>query len=232
MLAKNLKKSFLTIGCWSILLLFVTTGYAIEQKDNTKSTEQPLKNPVTVLKNITDSVLDNLKNRQDEIQGDIDKLYTVVYDSVVPHVDFVEISKWVAGKKAWREASESQQSEFLKQFKLIIIRTYATALNKYSDQKVDFKPLKKGQEIRKRMQISSAIWDSKNKKNISVVFRVVAAGDTWKVYDLIIEGVSLLKGFQVQFSNLIRNQGIGAAIAKMKDHNSVTLSENLIRQLT
>lgn len=224
-LTTNIKK-FRFFWIWLVFCFVATISYASEESI------LPTKNPIQVLKSATDDILEELRDKKDEIRGDRDKLYSVVYDAVVPHVDFEEISKWVAGKKAWRSSTEAEQQQFLSQFKLIIIRTYATALNKYSDQKVEFKDISQNKKLRKRMQIPSEVWDSKNNKTIKVDFRIIASGNTWKVYDLVIEGVSLLKGFQVQFSNLIRTKGLGAAIAKMREHNSATFGEALVKRLT
>jgi phospholipid transport system substrate-binding protein len=187
--------------------------------------------PVATMQGIVNNVLAALQANRAAIDKSPEKLYSLIYQSVVPHVDFDEISKWVAGKGAWGKASDGERVEFIKQFKMIIVKTYASALKKYSDERVTFAPLRDPSKVSKRMQLSSIVFDQINNKKIKVDFRIIDAGNTWKVYDLVIEGVSLLKGFQAQFSDLIRNHGIGAAISKMRQHNASVLGEEFAKSL-
>ena len=98
----------------------------------------------------------------------------------------------------------------------MVVRTYATALNNYSNEIVEFPP-QSIDTAKSRVQVSSII--KRNKENISVKYRLIKHGNDWLVYDIIVEGVSILQGFQAQFSQEIRQKGLDKVIAQIKEHN-------------
>ena len=109
------------------------------------------------------------------------------------------------------------RNEFISAFKVLVVRTYATALNSYSNETVDFAP-QKIDTSKNRIQVTS--WIKRlNKDNIRLDYRLIKHGDGWLVYDIIIEGVSIIQGFQAQFSEKIKQQGLDSVIAEIKTHN-------------
>lgn len=173
--------------------------------------------PITMLKDISTNVLRALKENKAQTTANSKKIYEVVDKYILPYVDFNEMSVWVAGRTAWGKAPEKSRDEFVSAFKILVVRTYATALDNYSNEIVDFAP-QKVDTSKKRIQISSKIKRA-SKENINVDYRLIKHGDSWLVYDIIIEGVSILQGFQAQFSDKIRQQGLDTVIAQIKEHN-------------
>ncbi len=173
--------------------------------------------PVKMMQSLTTNVENEIKKNRTKIDRDPKAIYRVVDQVVLPHVDFVEMAKWIAGKSAWGAASVVDQEAFIKEFKILVVSTYATTLNKYSDEKIEFLPMHKSASST-RVQISSKIHRT-NKADVSVDYRLIAGEDDWKLYDIIIEGVSLLQGFQAQFSEQIHNAGLKSVIQKIKLHN-------------
>jgi phospholipid transport system substrate-binding protein len=174
--------------------------------------------PIVMMKSVTTNVLNALKQNHINKDSTSAKLDLVINKYILPYVDFNEMSTWVAGRKAWTSASQGTRDEFVRQFKTLVVRTYATALNSYSNEVVEFVP----QNIdtsKKRIQIASYI-KRPNKEKIRVDYRLIQHGNSWLVYDVIIEGVSILQGFQAQFSDKIRNQGLAPVIKEIKDHNA------------
>lgn len=174
--------------------------------------------PVVMLDTVTKNVLKELREHHDSLQTDSKQIYNLVNEHVLPYVDFTEMSRWVAGKTAWGQASEASREQFVKEFKVLVVRTYATALKSYSNEKVEFAEQEVNTE-RKRIQITSRIV-RENNEHIRLDYRLIKNGDSWLVYDIIIEGISILQGFQAQFSDDIRLNGLEPVIAKIKDHNS------------
>jgi phospholipid transport system substrate-binding protein len=173
--------------------------------------------PMKFLKDVSDSVMSELRKNKSEIASEPNKLYDLIQRFIIPNVDFIEMSQWIAGRKAWAQASSSQQDEFIQQFKILVVKTYGSALIGYSDNKVTFPP----QDIdvtKDRIEVVSWVKRPSN-DDIRVKYRLVKNGDSWKVYDLEVEGVSILRGFMAQFSEEIRNQGLSSAIQQMKEHN-------------
>lgn len=183
--------------------------------------EQPIANnpgdPILMLRSVTTDVMQALRANSTAIKSNKRKLYEVVDKYILPHVDFDEMAKWVAGKSAWAKASEETKREFVDAFKVLVVRTYATALLGYTDEQIDFGK----QHIdtsRDRIQVSSRIVRS-NKEDVRVDYRLIKHEDDWKVYDIIIEGVSILQGFQAQFSDKIRQEGLSKVSGQIQEHN-------------
>jgi len=173
--------------------------------------------PIKMLKSVTDNVLKALKDNSAAIDAQPNKIYAVVDKYILPYVDFNEMSTWVAGRTAWGKASEKTRDNFVSEFQVLVIRTYATALKNYKNETVYFAP-QKVDTTKDRIQISSTIVRT-SKENINLNYRLVKRQNKWLVYDVIIEGVSILQGFQAQFTNEIRQKGLEPVIAQIKEHN-------------
>lgn len=178
----------------------------------------PPADPMKTMQAITTSVQNEIKQNRARIEQDPKAIYAVVNQVVLPHVDFVEMAIWLAGKSAWNKASAADQVAFIKEFKVLVVRTYATSLNKYNDETIEFLPIQTSASST-RVQIASKIHRA-NKEDLRVDYRLIFDSGTWKLYDVIIEGVSILKGFQAQFSEHIRNNGLNAVTQEIKLHNA------------
>ena len=179
--------------------------------------------PEVMLERVTKQMLIALKQNDDEIKRNHLKLVAIVDKILVPHVELNDMSKWVVGRNAWLTASSVQKARFENEFKDLMIRTYSSSLKAYSNQEIVYYPIKEDINDKKRVQVLSKILES-GRAPIQVAYRLVLKGDDWKVYDIIIEGVSLLKGFKSQFEADIQQQGIDVVIDKMKEHNTKPIS--------
>lgn len=179
------------------------------------ATANVLQDPIKMLQDVTSNVLQALK--QNKAPESNKEIYSVVDKFVIPYVDFNEMSEWVSGRNIWRTASDKTRQEFISAFKILTVRTYATALNSYTNEKVEFG--KQNLDLSKaRIQVSSTIVRT-GKENIKLNYRLVKHNDKWFVYDVIIEGVSILQGFQAQFSDKIRQQGLQVVTEQIQEHN-------------
>lgn len=197
------------LNFWICLLLFtfgLSLVYAVSVDPSKK------------IQNITKMLQGELKQHRSHMSKDPTFIYKIVEQIVLPSVDFVEMAKWIAGKQAWYAASTKEQNDFIKEFKQLLLRTYATALNKYTDEQIEFLPARFPANAT-RVQIASKIVRP-GKDEIKVDYRLVAINNDWKLYDIVIEGVSILQGFQAQFSEQIRNHGVRSVIDKIKYHNA------------
>ena len=149
-------------------------------------------------------------------------IYDIINRILVPFVDWNTMSKWVLGRNTWGQATEAQRKAFSEEFKNLIIRTYASTLRAYNNQVIEYQPIRGGYEGKTRIQVDSFIREN-GKEPIKVTYRLIHSGDTWKVYDIIIEGVSLLKGFQAQFESEIQQQGLQSLIERLRQHNEKPL---------
>jgi phospholipid transport system substrate-binding protein len=179
--------------------------------------------PESILDTATKSMLSTLKSNKQDLRRNPSKLYTVVDSILVPHVDTEYMAKWVVGRQHWSAATPGQRQQFIVEFKKMVVRSYASSLLAYSNQVVTYYPIKGDIQGKNKVQVSSIIRQPNGEK-INVAYRLLRAGDSWKVYDIIIEGVSLLQGFQSQFADDLRAAGLEQLINKLHTHNSKPLN--------
>lgn len=137
------------------------------------------------------------------------------------YIDFNEISIWIAGKKIWLDASKDKKDIFIKELKKLMLKTYSKTVYYYIDADVEFIASKaiNNFETSKRIQISSIM--KKNNKNVSIIYRLIKNNDSWLVFDIIIEGISILKSLKTQYSEMIRLHGLDDAIKKIQFANEL-----------
>ena len=127
--------------------------------------------------------------------------------------DFTELSKRTLGRD-WKKMSAEQQTEFVKLFKELLQGVYANQLLSYSDQKVIFEKetmLKKG-----RAEVQSFLQTSDGKK-IPLFYRMTNKSGSWKVYDVIIEGVSMVKNYRTQFRKILAKDSPDKLLEILRD---------------
>ncbi len=178
----------------------------------------PSERPEKMLERVTDQMLSTLKTHNRELKKNPQGVVEIIDKILVPHVDETAMARWVAGRNGWQKATPSQRALFTNAFRDLLIRTYASTLMAFDNQKVEYFPIRGSIEGKQRVQVASVIREP-GKEQIKVTYRLIAKSDAWKVYDISIEGVSLLKGFQSQFSQEIERNGMDSVIQRMKEHN-------------
>jgi len=173
--------------------------------------------PVQMLKGITDQVMQELRSNKAKLEGDSNELYGLVNRFILPHADFAEMARWVVGRNAWQGSDAATQQAFIQEFKTLVVRSYAGALLAYTDQEVVFLPARDPGN-RQRVQVATLIKDG-DQKPLHIDYRVLKEGNEWKVYDIIIEGVSLMQGYRAQFANEVQQGGLKAVTSKIRQHN-------------
>ena len=172
--------------------------------------------PLELVHKTADDVLTVLK-ADDSIQQDKEKIYKLAEEKILPNFDLDRISMLVLGK-TWRKINEDQQQQFKSEFKTMLLRTYAVALGKYKDQEIDFKPMRMEPTDKKATVKTQIIQDGA--QPISVDYTLAKKDDEWKVFDIVIEGVSLVTNYRSQFASEIKNNGIDSLITKLAEKNS------------
>lgn len=172
--------------------------------------------PDELVKSTAEDVLAVVKSDKDIQNGDRQKIYALAEEKILPNFDFERVSRMVLGKH-WRSASKAQQAAFQREFRSLMLRTYASALSKYRNQTIDFKPLHM-QPGATDVTVESEIIQPGGQP-IGVDYSLQKTGDSWKVYDIVIEGVSLVTNYRGQFNNEIRQSGIDGLIKKLSDKN-------------
>jgi len=141
-------------------------------------------------------------------------------ETIEKYIDFNEIATWIAGKSIWTNSTDQQKVSFITELKHLMLKTYSKTVYHYVDADVTFitpKASEGDMRSKKRIQISSIM--KKNNKNITISYRLIQHKDSWLVFDIMIEGISILKSLKTQYSEIIRIKGLDYATKKIKLSN-------------
>ncbi len=172
--------------------------------------------PDALVKQTADEVLTIIKNDKEIQAGNNRQLFAVVEAKILPNFDFDRVCRMVLGKN-WKAATPEQQANFQKEFRSLLLRTYATALGKYKNQMIEYKPLHTepdGKSAVVKTQIIQA-----GGPPVAVDYNLIKLENGWKVYDIVIESVSLVTNYRSQFGNEIRQNGIDSLNKKLAEKN-------------
>jgi phospholipid transport system substrate-binding protein len=173
--------------------------------------------PDVLVKTVTLEVVELIVKDKEIRAGDRSKLIGVIEAKVLPHFSFVSMTSLAVGQ-GWRKASAEQKSRLAEEFKTLLVRTYASALAAYSDQKLDFRPLRaKPTDTDVTVQVR-VLQTGAQPVPIDYSMEKTAAG--WKVYDVMVGGVSLVANYRTEFANVVRSSGIDGLIASLAAKNS------------
>ncbi|MEW5007674.1 organic solvent ABC transporter [Cycloclasticus sp. 46_83_sub15_T18] len=179
--------------------------------------------PQQVIQDTSDLLYSIIKSDKDKL-NDREYVFQLVHDVVEPRVDLNKISKLVLGKY-WRKASKQQRIEFQKEFKHLLINTYATAFNEFDDWTVKFLPTSLTKNKKRVVVKTEMILTSR--PPIAVNYRMARnkAGE-WKAYDVIIEGISMVTNYKGSFAKSIKKKGgLDNVIQKLTDKNKRSREE-------
>ena len=169
-----------------------------------------------LVKQTADDVLNTIKNDKDIQAGNQQKIFALAEEKILPNFDFERVCRMVLGKN-WKTASPDQQAMFQKEFRSLLLRTYAVALGKYRNQVIEFKPLRAEPDA-KNVSVKTQILQPGGQP-IAVDYSLVKVDGGWKVYDIVIESVSLVTNYRSQFSNEIRTNGLDSLNKKLAEKN-------------
>ncbi|MFA7387207.1 MAG: ABC transporter substrate-binding protein [Thiohalobacteraceae bacterium] len=173
--------------------------------------------PEALVRETSEQMLAMLKEQREVIAAEPGRLYGLVYEIVLPHFDFERMSRWVLGKH-WRQATPEQQQAFVDQFRNLLVRTYGAALREYTDQNIVYLPVRRGadsKEVTVRTEVTKP-----GGVPIPIHYSMYLSADGWKVYDVVIDGISLVSNYRTSFASEIRNAGIDGLIKRLVDRNA------------
>lgn len=197
--------SFMLRAWLAALLLFSTCAVAA------------IDDPQAMVRSTADRVLAEVTERKAELEADPRLIYPLVQETVLPHFDFRRMSQSALGQ-FWRKATDAQKEGVTTEFRELLVRTYATALLGYSGQQiqylpVNFKPGDTNVTIPTRIASDGA-------PPIPINYRLTLNDDRWMVYDVVIDGVSLVTNYRSQFAAEVRRGGIDGLISALAAKNS------------
>ncbi len=153
---------------------------------------------------------------------DFSQVAKYVNEAIDPHTDFDRISALVLGK-AWRAASPDERERFKKEFQTLLVRTYSRAFVEFKEWSVRFLPLNIEQGAT-RVIVKTQVLQP-GSQPVSVDYRMALSGEEWKVYDIMIEGVSLVTNYRTTFANEMQAKGsLNAIISDLSKRNLEALA--------
>jgi phospholipid transport system substrate-binding protein len=175
--------------------------------------------PVSMLTSVADQMIASLKQNKATLKTNPNLVYSLANRIIVPHADLSEMSKRVLPPQTWAKATAAQRSQFQREFSTLLVRTYASALAEYKDQTVKFFPVRGGYQGKSTVQVNSQI-ERSDGPSISVTYSLVQRGSGWRLYDMTVEGVSMLESFRSQFADKLSQGDMGALLRDLQQHNN------------
>ena len=172
--------------------------------------------PETIIKNTTEQVLERVARDKEALKENPGEMFRLVSDLIFPHFDFGVMSHFVIGKN-WKELTDEKRQEFMNQFRKLLVRTYASALLEFSDQKISYVPDDGGVQAKTAkvlQQIETGTGDP-----MLISYRLHNRKVDWKVFDVSVSGVSLVKTYRGSFKSIIETQGLDQLIISLKEKN-------------
>lgn len=172
--------------------------------------------PQELVRSTADHVLNEVVKNKDQLKKNAGGIYQLVQEKILPHFDFVRMSQSAMGRY-WRTATEDQRERLTREFQELLVRTYATALLNYSGQDVEYLP------VRLRPEATDVLIPTRvaavGSPPIPINYRLYRNDDKWKVYDVVIDNVSLVTNYRSTFSNQVRRHGVEGLINQLASRN-------------
>lgn len=194
---------------YPILLVFMSFFLAV--------TAQAESTALDVVKNTSSQVIERLKEDTEGIKTDPQRINELVDELITPTFDFPKMSRWVLGKN-WRKASAEQKTRFTNAFQSLLIRTYSRALAQSDNVNIKYLPAYPSKDG-KKTTIKTEIHRPGGAPLIPINYRLYKSGDTWKVYDVAIDGVSLVSTYRGSFNDKIKKKGLDVLIKNLEDRS-------------
>ena len=194
----------------TLLLLLGTGAVAVAQSEPTP--------PDVLVRQTTQEVLSLLREEGEQIKDDTGAIYELIRKEVLPHFDFRLMSRLVLARH-WRAASEAQRERFVEEFRQLLVRTYGSSLSKYSGQEVRYLPMQSSGADDDRVTVKTEILQSGGPP-IPLDYKLHRTDSDWKVYDVTVDGASLVLNYRSQFSSEIGRDGLDGLIQRLAERNS------------
>jgi len=168
--------------------------------------------PDDFLKASVAEVMDFITDNKSQLEQDDEYLISKMNEIVIPKLDIELMSRIVLGKNHWNNISISEKSDFMDAFKNLMVRTYMKSLTAFEGEKIKFLPYTQGKrdDVAKVKSIYLL-----NEGELPVSYRLKKTDSKWKVYDIIIDGVSLLRNYRSDFKAHVTKKGISSLINQL-----------------
>jgi phospholipid transport system substrate-binding protein len=194
------------------MLVFVATALS----GHLLASEIDDSDPYRLVETVAMKTFDRIKANQDKLKTDPDFLRTIMEEELLPHIDYQFAAFMVLGKY-FKSVPKEKLNEDVTVFREYLITTYSVAMGYYDNQTVVFEPSSEFAD-KKLVTVRAVIQDSV-RPEIKIAFKVRKDSKTnqWKAYDMVAEGISMLNSKRSEFEEMLRQDGVDAVIAVMRE---------------
>ena len=172
--------------------------------------------PDEVVKTAANSVTMVLKS-DPAVLGNATKLKELVESKLLPNFNFARMTQLAMGRN-WAKASPEQQAALTKEFQTLLVRTYSGALSNFKKNTIDYKPLRMAAG-ETDVTVKTVI-NQPNGQGIPIDYSLEKGADgSWKAYDIIVAGVSLVTNYRDEFNTVVRDQSVDALVKQLQAKN-------------
>ncbi|NMF89754.1 MlaC/ttg2D family ABC transporter substrate-binding protein [Aromatoleum petrolei] len=174
------------------------------------------KGPDALVREVSDDVLTIVRQDKAIQSGDTRRVIDLVEEKVLPHFNFRRMTMLAVGKD-WRQASPEQQGKLVEAFRTLLVRTYSNALTQYREQTIGYKPAKFAEAdtaVRVQTEVRQA-----GAQPINIDYTLEKTPEGWKVFDVVVAGVSLVTNYRGTFAQEIRAGGVDGLIKSLEQKN-------------
>lgn len=173
--------------------------------------------PEELVKKVTAEVMEALKSDKQLAAGDRQKAIKLAEEKILPHVDFEEATRLAVGR-AWAQATPEQKKKLVTEFRNMLVRTYSNALQPYEGQQMKVMPvrMKPGDtEVTVQNQFIRS-----GAQPVKIDYSMRKADKGWKIYDIVVEGVSLVLTYRSEFDAVVKQEGVDGLIKRLVQKNA------------
>ncbi|MBP6707884.1 MAG: ABC transporter substrate-binding protein [Candidatus Accumulibacter sp.] len=172
--------------------------------------------PDALVRQVTEDVLTVVRQDKDIQSGNTRKAIDLVETKVLPYFNFQRMTALAVGRD-WSKATPDQKQRLSEEFKTLLVRTYSNALTAYKNQTVVYKPLRMQPDDRNVVVRTEVV--QPGSKPVQLDYSLEKQDESWKVYDVIVAGVSLVTNYRDTFGQEVRNKGIDGLLTMLVERN-------------
>ena len=184
--------------------------------------------PDVLARNVTDEVLAIVRADKDLQSGNQEKVIQLVESKVLPHFNFTHMTRLAVGRN-WRDCTPEQQQALTEEFKMLLVRTYTTAYRQYRNETIEYRPLRMAPGDTD-VVVKSVVKQPGRPQPIAVDYMMEKLPSGWKVYDVKIEGVSLVENYRSTFAGEIQRNGVDGLVRTLSDRNKALAAQQSARR--
>ena len=173
--------------------------------------------PEELVRKVTEEVFEAIKADKQLAAGDRQKAIRLAEEKVLPHIDFQEATRLAVGR-SWAKATPEQKKRLITEFRNMLVRTYSNAITAYEGQSMKVMPvrMKPGDtEVTVHNQFLRA-----GGKPVLLDYAMHKTDKGWKIYDIVVEGVSLVLTYRSEFDQVVKQEGIDGLIKRLAQKNT------------